>query len=82
MARKAKQQIHGTYNELGYQVFRGDKQLRFALNHIHDSYAYAEPGSEDAVPVEELKRFCERACEEECRAAGLASWSATYENWQ
>lgn len=86
MARKTTmpeaEQVHGRYNELGYQVFVGGEQVYHALNHIHDTHAFADPSGDEAVPVGELKRFCEMVCQEEAAHRGLTVSGIEYEDWK
>lgn len=85
MAHKAPETtgaVYGRYNELGYQVYHGDKQVYFALNHIHDTHAFADPDGDEAVPVDELKRFCIVACEGEARERNAIMAGVTYADWR
>lgn len=82
MAISITNSVHGKYNELGYQVFHGDKQVYFALNHIHDTHAFADPGGDEAVPLEELRRFCVTACEQEAAKRNARMAGVAYEEWR
>lgn len=86
MARKANIKellsVSGRYNELGYQVFVGGEQVYYALNHIHDTHAFADPLGDEAVPLAELKRFCEAVCANEAESRGLKVSSIEYDEWK
>lgn len=87
MARKAtaetlEPQVTGLYNELGYQVFVGGHQVYFALNHIHDTHAFADPNGDEAVPLLQLREFCEKMCAAEAEDRGLKCNGVQYEDWK
>jgi hypothetical protein len=78
----ALEHVHGRYNELGYQVFAEGKQVYFALNHIHDTHAFADPDGDEAVPVGTLKEFCMKVCEQEAEDRGLKVGGVAYVDWR